>query len=121
MIPNAGNMLGIGLVPEGIEQNPVVYSLMLDHVWDNQPIDLDKWLVKYAERRYGKRNKDTEEAWRILKNTAYSFEGNYESIIIARPTFKRTMTGLLLISIITLLNFTIMDIVDESLEKIRLE
>lgn len=87
--PNAGNMLGIGLVPEGIEQNPVVYSLMLDHVWDNKSIDLDKWLVKYAERRYGKRNKDTEEAWKILKNTAYANEGNYESIIIARPTFQK--------------------------------
>ena len=87
--PNAKDLQGIGIVPEGIEQNPVVYSLMLDHVWDNQPIDINKWIIDYAERRYGTRNKDTEKGWEILKNTAYANEGSYESIIIARPTFQK--------------------------------
>lgn len=87
--PKAGKLQGLGLVPEGIEQNPAIYSLMLEHVWDDQPVDLDKWLVKYAERRYGQRNKDTEKAWQILKNTVYSGDGSYETAIIARPTLEK--------------------------------
>ncbi|RYY37863.1 MAG: alpha-N-acetylglucosaminidase [Sphingobacteriaceae bacterium] len=87
--PNKGRLSGIGLVPEGIEQNPVVYSLMLNHVWDDQPVKVREWLVNYAHSRYGKRNQYTEKAWEILHKTVYAQEGSYETIIQARPTFKK--------------------------------
>lgn len=87
--PNRGRLSGIGLVPEGIEQNPVVYSLMLHHVWDDQPVNLDEWLMNYAHSRYGQKNPYTEEAWRILKRTVYVNEGNYDPITNARPTFNK--------------------------------
>ncbi|WP_432714564.1 alpha-N-acetylglucosaminidase [Pedobacter sp.] len=88
--PNRGNLSGIGLVPEGIEQNPVVYSLMLDHVWNNQPINVPAWLSNYIHSRYGKKNANIESAWKILHKTVYSQTGSYESIISARPTFDKS-------------------------------
>jgi alpha-N-acetylglucosaminidase len=88
--PKAGKLVGIGLTPEGIEQNPALYELMMDNTWRSTPIDLDKWLTGYATRRYGQPNADADSAWMILKNTVYNgskTEGGPESIITGRPTF----------------------------------
>jgi Alpha-N-acetylglucosaminidase (NAGLU). len=87
--PNKGNLSGVGLVPEGIEQNPVVYSLMLNHVWSDQPVNVNEWLKGYAHSRYGKKNPYTEKAWDILHKTVYAKEGSYETIVVARPTFEK--------------------------------
>jgi alpha-N-acetylglucosaminidase len=86
---NAGRMLGIGLTMEAIDQNPVVYALMLDNVWRNDTINLDSWLKQYAHQRYGKQNADAEKAWAVLKNTTYSGQPWWgtASIITGRPTF----------------------------------
>jgi alpha-N-acetylglucosaminidase len=86
--PKAGNMVGIGVVPEGIEQNPAMYALMLDHVWRDKVIDADDWVKAYVHRRYGQKNTDAERAWNILHYTVYSTDGGHESIITGRPTFK---------------------------------
>jgi Alpha-N-acetylglucosaminidase (NAGLU). len=96
--PQAGQLSGIGLTPEAIEQNPVMYALMLENVWRDQPIDLDSWLKHYVRRRYGAHNTDAEQAWMILKNTVYNAgvsNGGPESIITGRPTFapKTTCTN----------------------------
>lgn len=90
--PDAGKMMGIGLTPEGIEQNPALFQLMTENVWRNEVINLDKWLQAYAIRRYGMANSQVNAAWQILKNTVYSggkTEGGPESIITGRPTFER--------------------------------
>lgn len=87
--PNKGHLTGIGLVPEGIEQNPVVYSLMLEHVWNDKVINVKDWLVNYARNRYGKRNAETEKAWEILHQTVYAQEGSFETIVCARPTHEK--------------------------------
>jgi alpha-N-acetylglucosaminidase len=91
--PDAGKMVGIGLTPEGIEQNPVLYQLMTENIWQSDPINLEQWLKSYALCRYGKANADINTAWNILKNTAYSSgktEGGPESIITGRPTFEQS-------------------------------
>jgi alpha-N-acetylglucosaminidase len=90
--PESKNMMGIGLTPEGIEQNPALFALMLENVWRDTPIDADAWVKDYAKRRYGKSNSQANEAWHILLNTVYSgglTEGGPESIIVARPTLKK--------------------------------
>ena len=90
--PQSGNMMGIGLTPEGIEQNPALFELMMSNVWRDQPIDPEKWLVDYAYRRYGQKDENINQAWKILLNTVYNGslrEGGPESIIVARPTLKR--------------------------------
>ena len=96
--PESKNMRGIGITPEGIEQNPALFALMLENVWNDTPIDADKWLVNYAQRRYGQNNNQINEAWHILLNTVYSgglTEGGQESIIVARPTMKKSIDRVL--------------------------
>jgi alpha-N-acetylglucosaminidase len=90
--PDAGRLAGIGITPEGIEQNPVIYELMAANVWRSDPIDLKQWLPAYARRRYGQHSASANQAWDILKNTVYSggkSEGGPESIVTGRPTFAR--------------------------------
>ncbi|MCX2575095.1 alpha-N-acetylglucosaminidase [Pedobacter sandarakinus] len=94
--PQSGKMMGIGLTPEGIEQNPVMYDLMMENVWEDKPIPLDSWLQGYAQRRYGKKNADAQGAWEYLRKSVYSdtlTNGGPESIICARPTFSRSTRG----------------------------
>ena len=91
--PASGKISGIGLTPEAIEQNPVMYELMMEHAWNNQEIDIDNWLRYYARRRYGSKNIHAENAWMILKNTVYNggiSSGGPESMIVARPGFMRS-------------------------------
>jgi alpha-N-acetylglucosaminidase len=90
--PESGNMAGIGLTMEGIEQNPAVYALMLENTWREDPIDLDKWISSYIMRRYGERDENASEAWEVLKNTVYGYTGDLNSdgsrsMVTMRPTF----------------------------------
>jgi alpha-N-acetylglucosaminidase len=87
----SGRMAGMGLTMEAIDQNPVVYSLMLDNVWRNQPIELDEWLKQYAYSRYGKEDLHAQQAWATLKKTVYSGQPWWgtASIITGRPTFEK--------------------------------
>ncbi|CAH2055679.1 unnamed protein product, partial [Iphiclides podalirius] len=84
-------MIGIGLTPEGINQNYVVYDLMLEAAWRKEPVqDLKDWVADYAERRYGCNN--TASAWRYLLKSVYSFDGlnnvRGKYVITRRPSFK---------------------------------
>ena len=86
--PLARKMRGIGLTPEGIEQNPALFQLMLDNTWRDSAINLSGWLRSYGLQRYGVDNAGVGEAWKILAKTVYAGglgEGGPESIIVARP------------------------------------
>ncbi len=87
--PGSGKMKGIGLTMEAIEQNPAIYSLMLENVWNSSPINLDEWLDSYVTRRYGMEDRNAQKAWDILRGTAYAAQPAYgnSSMILARPTF----------------------------------
>src|SRR5690606_2356498 len=81
--------------PEAIEQNPVMYALMMEHVWNDAPVNLDEWIPQYVYRRYGKKNIQVIKGWEILRRTVYQgglTEGGPESIITGRPTFKASTT-----------------------------
>jgi len=88
----SGNMTGIGLTMEGIEQNPVLYELMTANVWDNKPIDLNTWLPKFVFNRYGSKDAHAMKSWEILRQTVYNVPADKyirdgaESIVQARPT-----------------------------------
>lgn len=83
-------MIGIGLSPEGINQNYVVYDLMLESAWRSEPVDIDTWIEDYAERRYGCRAASI--AWEYLLLSVYSFNGlnmmRGKYVITRRPSFK---------------------------------
>lgn len=92
----SGRLSGIGLTMEGLEQNPVMYSLMLENTWRNKPINVEQWLKGYVTRRYGTENEHLDKAWQILKSTVYDgslINGGPESIITGRPTFNKTTTA----------------------------
>jgi alpha-N-acetylglucosaminidase len=87
---SSGHMVGIGLTMEGIEQNPVLYELLTEHVWRNEPVDLNRWLDFYTMNRYGILDTNARKAWEILRLTAYNgkvIRDGAESIITGRPTF----------------------------------
>ncbi len=88
--PASGQMKGIGLTMEGIEQNPVLYELMMHNTWQDAAIDLNKWLPQYVLNRYGVTDEHALKAWDILRRTVYNgqkIRDGAESIIAARPTF----------------------------------
>ncbi len=83
-----GCFKGIGVAPEGIENNPVIYDLMAEMAWHDAPVDLDRWIKHYTERRYGMHSESILEAWKILLQTVYTGPASYgpmESEICARP------------------------------------
>lgn len=85
----SGKMKGIGLTMEGIEQNPVLYELMTDHMWGQEALDLDTWLPDYILNRYGSKDEHALNAWNSLRNTVYNgkeIRDGAESIFVARPT-----------------------------------
>ncbi len=89
----SGHMQGIGLTPEAIETNPVIFEMMLDNVWRADSIEVQPWLHAYAHSRYGKVNDTIDAAWDILYRTVYSggrgHGGPSASIIAARPTLQK--------------------------------
>lgn len=91
--PKSGNLKGVGLTPEAIEQNPVIYEMMLDNIWRKEPIEVNSWLKAYTHRRYGRQNDQIDKAWQILYKTVYSggkeHGGPTASIIAGRPTFNK--------------------------------
>lgn len=45
-------MVGIGLSPEGIETNPIVYDFMMEFAWESdESKDLTKWVQNWSKRR----------------------------------------------------------------------
>ena len=90
---SSGRMKGIGLTMEAIEQNPVLYELMMDNTWRDSVINIATWLPNYIRNRYGSTNQNALAAWNILRQTVYSVPADKyirdgaESIIQGRPTF----------------------------------
>lgn len=86
-------MMGIGITPEAINTNPLVYELLFHMAWTREEIDFKKWTYEYVKRRYGKVNNEILGAWDIILETAYKkrddyYQGAAESIINARPGFE---------------------------------
>ncbi|XP_021363581.1 alpha-N-acetylglucosaminidase-like isoform X1 [Mizuhopecten yessoensis] len=69
--PNS-TMIGIGMAPEGINQNEVIYEFMAENAWVPQPRGVSQWVVEYARRRYGKSNKYSSNAWQLLRKSVYN-------------------------------------------------
>lgn len=87
---NGSTMTGIGISPEGIQQNPVVYDLMFETSWRNGPINVSSWLDSYATRRYnvaGNRpaSPAAQSAWRALYADVYSFSDRIPTSELTRP------------------------------------
>lgn len=86
--PKGGRLVGIGLFPEAIGHNPMLYDLATDIAWHRRPIDLPSWVHAYVFARYGRDQPSSQNAWRLLLDTVYSqpsSEPQMESPLQARP------------------------------------
>ncbi|XP_078464430.1 alpha-N-acetylglucosaminidase [Lampetra planeri] len=85
-------MVGTGLAPEGIEQNDVVYELMNEKGWSDEPVDLATWAGDYGTRRYGVANANAIAAWRLLFRSVYNCTTDVvdhnRSPLVWRPSLK---------------------------------
>lgn len=92
--PHGANLAGIGLFPEAIEHNPVVYELGTEITWMNEAPVLRDWVIQYAASRYGKLPESIEQGWDILLATVYGPKANrlpsMETAMCARPALEIT-------------------------------
>lgn len=81
--------IGIGLISEGLETNPLYYALLYERMNNRGVIEREKFLTHYARARYGNTNEQLMESLRLIMNGLYKpngiREGCLESILCARP------------------------------------
>lgn len=72
--PSKRNATGIGMTPEGLENNEMLYELITDAGWTNNgdSIDINSWLQHYAGSRYGQYPKPMRDFHHTLIHTLYS-------------------------------------------------
>jgi alpha-N-acetylglucosaminidase len=83
-----GRLVGIGLFPEAVEQNPLLYALATDLAWQRSAPDLAQWVRGYVLARYGSDVPAAQAAWARLLASVYSQkspEPSAESPLLARP------------------------------------
>jgi alpha-N-acetylglucosaminidase len=87
-----GYLQGTGIMPEGIDNNPVAYDLVLELAWHRDHVDAGRWLAGYVEYRYGRADADIAGAWALLLKTAYGDAGTGipENVLCARPAMPPT-------------------------------
>uniref|UniRef100_A0A1A9URM9 Alpha-N-acetylglucosaminidase n=1 Tax=Glossina austeni TaxID=7395 RepID=A0A1A9URM9_GLOAU len=83
-------MVGVGITPEGIDQNYVIYSFALERGWVKDDFDTEEWFNTYANVRYGVNNLNLHNAWNLLKNSVYAYNGlikiHGKYVITRRPS-----------------------------------
>lgn len=84
---------GVGIMPEGIDNNPVVYEFLLELGWHKDHVNVDDWIKTYVLARYGKADVHILSAWELFLQTIYSSdlgyrEGAPENVLCARPSLS---------------------------------
>lgn len=57
----------LGITPEGINQNYVMYEFALERGWDQTSTNIEKWVEQYTLARYGQENDFIKKAWHLLR------------------------------------------------------
>lgn len=90
-------MVGLGITPEAIEQNPIVYELFLENAWRlEQPLSreqVEQWTQAYAARRYGIDSAEAREAWGQLVQSVYSDPSTANSLMVMAPNSAAWLSG----------------------------
>ncbi len=69
------NFKGMALTMEGLEQNSVVYELMLDMMWQEEPMNLELWIPHFAKSKYGSDSDKISDLWMKIYNKYYTNKG----------------------------------------------
>ena len=67
-----GNLVGIGMAPEGFENDEMLFELYTDVFWSSEERDMEQWLKNYATNRYGSYPSHIEKSWGLLRKSAYN-------------------------------------------------
>ncbi|GGF05528.1 alpha-N-acetylglucosaminidase [Flavobacterium limi] len=97
--PKKGNIVGYGVMPEGLNNNSVVYEYIYDLPWTQGKQPINEWLEKQLNARYGKTSDAVFQGWQLLLESVYStkywetrwwndWAGAY--LLFKRPTLKVT-------------------------------
>ncbi|MEO8534152.1 MAG: alpha-N-acetylglucosaminidase [Flavobacterium sp.] len=97
--PDKGNVVGYGVMPEGLNNNSIVYEYVYDLPWTQGKEPVKDWMKKYLQARYGKTTDAVFQAWQLLIESVYSTKywetrwwddraGAY--LFFKRPTLKIT-------------------------------
>lgn len=83
--PGRGHLSGIGLIFEGRDYNPIVQDFVTDMAWRTEVPELESWGQDFVRRRYGRLLPGVEEAWRLLRQSAFRQTGRSDTLLCARP------------------------------------
>ncbi|PXY42180.1 alpha-N-acetylglucosaminidase [Flavobacterium cheongpyeongense] len=97
--PKKGNLVGYGVMPEGLNNNSIVYEYIYDLPWRQGKEPVNEWLKKHLDARYGKTTNAVLQGWQLLTESVYStkywetrwwndWAGAY--LFFKRPTLKVT-------------------------------
>lgn len=60
------SLIGVGLTPEGINQNYAIYEFALERGWNYHSVNVKEWFNNYTLVRYGVRNEHISSSWEKL-------------------------------------------------------
>jgi len=71
--PNRGNIVGYGAMPEGLNNNSIVYEYIYDLAWNKGQEPIEDWLQAYLHARYAKKTSAMVlHAWQLLLQSVYN-------------------------------------------------
>ncbi|PYH97884.1 putative alpha-N-acetylglucosaminidase [Aspergillus ellipticus CBS 707.79] len=73
-LANSSSLVGFGLTMEGQEGNEVMYDLLLDQAWSEEPIDTEVYFHDWVTARYASNAipESLYHAWELLRESAYN-------------------------------------------------
>ncbi len=89
-------VVGIGIIPEGIEIDEILYDIFTDIAMTDKPFDTDEWLEQRIKIRYGKCSENTLDAWKIIRDKVYVGDTENvprESALLTRPSLTANMVS----------------------------
>lgn len=82
-----GDLVGLGMMMEGLGTNPIVPDFVMDQVWRTTVPEIPAWTKRYIVRRYQATNMHAWHAWRLLLATAFSSAAQTGNFLAERPGF----------------------------------
>ena len=89
-------MVGIGLMPEAVENDEVFFDIIAESSVSDVKPDVDDFIRQFIRSRYGVTNASLESAWHLLADNVYLKDDictSFESSLIARPSLTVNMVS----------------------------
>lgn len=84
-------MVGIGLMPEAVENGEIFFDLIANSAVEKEKPDLERFLKKYIRLHYGEESDLLKEAWELLAKEIFvkdTIGSSFESAYLACPSLQ---------------------------------